>query len=136
MLNVPSVRPVDLKMKAIFFPILPFLILVYVIVLIVNNVGILKLTSIWPKSSSEFVICNRQNVSSTTTVESRFEASIIDKFNSTCSSKADQRGFHQNVIAYSLYGNFSDPNLFNRYVDPIETILTNISKSYPGTYIY
>ena len=53
-------------------------------------------------------------------------------FASLCSCEADRRGLHQNVIAYSLYGNFSDPKLFTRYVEPIKIILANISQSYPG----
>jgi len=54
------------------------------------------------------------------------------KFISMCSCDADRRGRHQNVIAYSLYGNFSNPRHFSRYVDPIKAILSNISESYPG----
>ena len=54
------------------------------------------------------------------------------EFVSFCSCDADHRGLHQNVIAYSLYGNFSDPKLFTRYVEPIKIILANISQSYPG----
>ena len=53
-------------------------------------------------------------------------------FASLCSCQADRRGLHQNVISYSLYGNFSDPKLFTRYVEPIKIILANISQSYPG----
>ena len=55
-----------------------------------------------------------------------------ETFVSTCSCKADNRGLHQNVIAFSLYGDFSDPNIFNRYVDPIKATLANISQVYPG----
>jgi len=53
-------------------------------------------------------------------------------FVSLCSCKADNRGLHQNVIAFSLYGNFSDPKHFDRYVDPIKATLANISQVYPG----
>jgi hypothetical protein len=53
-------------------------------------------------------------------------------FVSMCSCKADRRGLHQNVIAFSLYGNFSDANHFTRYVDPIRILLANISQVYPG----
>ena len=53
-------------------------------------------------------------------------------FTSVCSCEADHRGLHQNVIAYSLYGNFSDSKLFTRYVEPIQMIMANISQSYPG----
>lgn len=53
-------------------------------------------------------------------------------FVSMCSSKADRRGLHQNVIAFSLYGNFSNRNHFIRYVDPIKNLIANISQVYPG----
>ena len=64
------------------------------------------------------------------------EMGLIDpKDNSVslCSSKADKRGLHQNVIAYSLYGNFSDTKHFNRYFIPIKSNLDYIKKVYPGT---
>ena len=51
---------------------------------------------------------------------------------SYCSEEADSRGPHQNVISYSLYGNFSDPKHFNRYTGAIKYILSNISQVYPG----
>ena len=54
-------------------------------------------------------------------------------FISYCSCKADNRGLHQNVIAFSLYGNFSNPKHFDRYVDPIKATLANISLVYPGS---
>jgi len=54
------------------------------------------------------------------------------EFVSLCSCEADRRGLHQNVIAYSLYGNFSDPRHFSRYVEPIKIVLAKISQSYPG----
>ena len=58
-----------------------------------------------------------------------------DPVTSYCSRKADGRGLNQNVISYSLYGNFSDPRHHNRYAGPINYILTNISQVYPGTLI-
>ena len=56
-------------------------------------------------------------------------------FVSYCSHKADRRGLNQNVIAYSLYGNFSNENHFTRYADPLKIILSNISQVYPGEVI-
>ena len=56
-----------------------------------------------------------------------------EKFVSYCSCDADRRGLNQNVIAYSLYGNFSNPRHFARYADPFKIILANISQSYPGS---
>ena len=51
---------------------------------------------------------------------------------SYCSGKADRRGLHQNVISYSLYGNFSDLRHYNRYAGAINYLLSNISQVYPG----
>jgi hypothetical protein len=54
-------------------------------------------------------------------------------FTSFCSSEADDRGPHQHVVALSLYGNFSDPLHFSRYVDPsLKIILSNFTQNYPG----
>ena len=53
-------------------------------------------------------------------------------FVSYCSREADRRSLRQNVISYSLYGNFSNPKVFDRYVDPLKMILGNISQAYPG----
>ena len=126
-------KTIDFRKKALFCRALPFLSLVSVIVLF-YYVGILKPSPCyWLERSSEFFIRHqfKQNITNTTTtVESQF--GIGDKVVSMCSSKADERGFHQNVIAYSLYGNISDPKVFSRYVDPIKSILVNISQSYPG----
>ena len=51
---------------------------------------------------------------------------------SYCSLEADRRGPNQNVISYSLYGNFSDPKHFERYAEPIKFILPKIKQFYPG----
>ncbi len=51
---------------------------------------------------------------------------------STCSCKADRRGLRQNVVAYSLYGNFSDPEIIARYVDPMKNVIDFIRRAYPG----
>ena len=51
---------------------------------------------------------------------------------SFCSKEADSRGPHQNVLSYSLYGNFSNPQHYSRYTGLIKHILFNISNIYPG----
>ena len=53
-------------------------------------------------------------------------------FSSLCSCESDNRGFNQNVIAFSLYGNFSDPRHYERYVNPMKSILETINQVYPG----
>ena len=55
-----------------------------------------------------------------------------DQMVSYCSLEADRRGSNQNVIAYSLYGNFSDPKHFERYAEPIKFILPKMKQFYPG----
>ena len=62
------------------------------------------------------------------------EEDVEHKFVSFCSCKADRRGLNQNVIAYSLYGNFADERHFTRYVDPFKIILSNITQAYPGIF--
>lgn len=60
-------------------------------------------------------------------------ARIDGNFFSMCSCKADNRGYHQNVIAFSIYGNFSNPGTVYRYIEPMKLILDKIVHSYPGT---
>jgi hypothetical protein len=57
------------------------------------------------------------------------------KFPSTCSSAADGRGPHQNVIGYSLYGgNFSEPKFYRKYLKPFTDTLRTIPIRYPGIF--
>ena len=54
-------------------------------------------------------------------------------YNSTCSRAADKRGPNQRVIAYSLYGNFSREDVFDKYVSPVKRTISLIPLIYPGT---
>ena len=60
------------------------------------------------------------------------KSSDRDEMSSYCSLEADRSGPHQNVIAFSLYGDFSIPSHYSRYAEPIKFILSNISQFYPG----
>lgn len=52
---------------------------------------------------------------------------------STCSFQSDARGFHQNVIAFSLYGPaLSQPALAKRYLKPLQEAALLLPKLYPG----
>ena len=53
---------------------------------------------------------------------------------STCSFQSDARGFHQNVIAFSLYGPaaLSQPALAERYLKPLQKTALLLPKLYPG----
>lgn len=42
------------------------------------------------------------------------------------------RGHHQNVIGYSLYGNWSDPEHYARYIAPMALVIQQTSQFYPG----
>jgi hypothetical protein len=53
-------------------------------------------------------------------------------FNSTCSSAADARGPKQRVVAFSLYGNFSRQDIYNKYILPLKEIIDLVAKIYPG----
>ncbi|XP_046449582.1 uncharacterized protein LOC124198012 isoform X3 [Daphnia pulex] len=52
--------------------------------------------------------------------------------NSTCNEHADLRGPHQKVIAYSLYGNLTQPNVNRRYLKPLVETAETILRVYPG----
>ncbi len=51
---------------------------------------------------------------------------------STCSCRADRRGLRQRVMAFSLYGNLSDPEMRSRYVDPLMITINRVRQVYPG----
>ena len=70
----------------------------------------------------------------TTTSCSVADDSRRQLFLSLCSCESDNRGFNQNVIAFSLYGNFSDPQHYEQYVNPMKSILETINQVYPGNY--
>ena len=55
-------------------------------------------------------------------------------FESYCSSAADRRGPHQDVIAITVYGNLSDPYIATRYIEPMNKLIANFSQVYPGNY--
>ncbi|XP_046459065.1 uncharacterized protein LOC124205651 isoform X1 [Daphnia pulex] len=54
------------------------------------------------------------------------------QFNSLCSLDADRRGPHQKVISYSIYGNFSQTNVSNKYLKPFGNTINAIPVIYPG----
>lgn len=59
----------------------------------------------------------------------------VEEIFSTCSRRADARGFHQNVIAYSVYGPaLTQPELAGRYLKPLEETARHLPKLYPGMY--
>lgn len=55
-----------------------------------------------------------------------------DVFNSTCSRAADRRGPHQKVISYSIYGDFSQPDIVRKYLKPFRETIKTIPVIYPG----
>ncbi len=80
-------------------------------------------------------ILRETSVNSTIRNHSTYNANKHEhKFVSLCSSKADNHGLHQKVIAFSLYGNFSNEKIFYRYVNPIKSILNNITETFPGNF--
>ena len=54
---------------------------------------------------------------------------------STCGCRADRRGFHQKVVAYSLYGNFSDEKTYQRYVEPLVNVIDQVRSYFPGWFV-
>ncbi len=75
------------------------------------------------------------STTTTTTSSSTTTLSTKSTFKSTCSSAADGRGPHQNVIGYSIYGgNFSEPKFYRKYLKPFTDTLRTIPIRYPGRF--
>lgn len=53
-------------------------------------------------------------------------------YSTYCSSAADRRGPHQKVISYSLYGDFSKADAFDKYLSPLKRTINLIPSIYPG----
>lgn len=53
---------------------------------------------------------------------------------STCNEGADLRGPHQKVIAYSVYGNLTQPDVNRRYLKPLVKTAKTILRVYPGIF--
>ncbi|XP_032783041.2 uncharacterized protein LOC116920961 [Daphnia magna] len=53
-------------------------------------------------------------------------------FKSVCSRHADRRGAHQQIIAYSIFGNFSAPGFANQYLRFLRETLNSVPLAYPG----
>jgi len=50
---------------------------------------------------------------------------------STCSRRSDQRGLHQRVLSFSVYGNLNNTRHFARYVLPLKETVQRIATLYP-----
>ena len=50
---------------------------------------------------------------------------------STCGCRGDSRGHHQSVVGFSLYGNFSDKNIHERYVKAMGSVVDQAREFYP-----
>ena len=51
---------------------------------------------------------------------------------STCGCRGDRRGHHQNIVGFSLYGNFSDKGTHDRYIEAMENVADQVRLVYPG----
>ena len=51
---------------------------------------------------------------------------------SVCSAKADRRGYHQDVVSYSIYGDFSRKKISEQYLEPFLETVQLIPRVYPG----
>ena len=52
----------------------------------------------------------------------------------TCGA-AGVRGFGQKVVSYSIYGNFSDPYVEDRYLTALRAAVHGAKLAYPGTHL-
>lgn len=51
---------------------------------------------------------------------------------SKCSQQSDSRGKHQKVVAFSLFGELSDPSINFRYLLPLIENAKSLPLKYPG----
>ena len=61
---------------------------------------------------------------------------VREPAHSTCNEHADQRGPHQKVIAYSVYGDLTQPHVNRRYLKPLLETTKRIVHIYPGISLY
>jgi hypothetical protein len=67
--------------------------------------------------------------------EKQFAVTNVDHrvlLKSTCSHAAYQRGPHQKIIAYSIYGDFSRAEVSGKYLKPFRETIKMIPIIYPG----
>ena len=83
------------------------------------------------------ILSNPQNtnISAHSNVKNTFKENFTKQYSqnetSTC-SESIHRGFHQKVIAFSLYGPFNEPSHFNRYGKTFQVAVRQINEMYPG----
>lgn len=53
-------------------------------------------------------------------------------FRSKCSRKSDSRGAHQKVIAYSVFGELSNPAMMEKFVKPLIENAIHLPSKLPG----
>ena len=51
---------------------------------------------------------------------------------STCGCRGDQRGHHQKVVSFALFGNLSEEQTHDRYVEAMENVADQVRSAYPG----
>ena len=61
---------------------------------------------------------------------------VREPAHSTCNEHADQRGPHQKVIAYSVYGDLTQTHVNRRYLKPLLETTKRIVHIYPGISLY
>jgi hypothetical protein len=75
------------------------------------------------------------NISAHSNVKEILKENFVEQYSendtSTC-SESIHRGFHQKVIAFSLYGPFNEVPHFNRYGKTFQVAVRQINEKYPG----
>jgi hypothetical protein len=61
---------------------------------------------------------------------------VREPAHSTCNEHADQRGPHQKVIAYSVYGDLTQTHVNRRYLKPLLETTKRIVHIYSGISLY
>ena len=105
----------------------------FLIVMISVAVSLILLTFLFHPQIKEFQLPIYYNSYFKFYLPVKLDNDYYYSFKSTCSSAADKRGPNQRVIAYSLYGNFSREDVFDKYVSPVKRTISLIPLIYPGT---
>ena len=105
----------------------------FFIVIILVAVSLIVFTFLYHPQIKEFRLPSINNSYFKYYLPVKLDNDYYYSFNSTCSSAADKRGPNQRVITYSLYGNFSREDVFNKYVSPLKRTISLIPLIYPGT---
>lgn len=72
---------------------------------------------------------------SPTNLKKSSAANYSRRLNSTCNKRSDRRGYHQRVVAYTLYGDLTQTDVAHRYLMPLAETTRKIPQLFKGTFL-